>query len=253
MVRAGTVSLNDGRKLAALKGEARKTAVAAVNHGADIRAAVRAAKKQDYNAKVAAAKPKALQGTYRIIYADPCWKYHGLNQADEYGHAERHYDCLDDDELCWFRPGQDKSEYHKGGKGQLVKDLADKDAVLFLWVPSPMLIRCAEIIEKWGFKYKASFVWDKVLHNMGHYNSVRHEMLLICTRGSCKPDVSELKERDSVQSIERSSKHSEKPAEFYKLIEGMYTYGRKLELFARSGRKGWDSIGNEASALSLAA
>jgi hypothetical protein len=26
----------------------------------------------------------------------------------------------------------------------------------------------------------------------------------------------------------------------------MYDHGRKLELFARSGRDGWDSVGNEA-------
>jgi N6-adenosine-specific RNA methylase IME4 len=51
-----------------------------------------------------------------------------------------------------------------------------------------------------------------------------------------------------VQSIERSGKHSEKPQEFYKIIEDMYDHGRKLELFARgSGRKGWDSLGNEAN------
>ena len=51
---------------------------------------------------------------------------------------------------------------------------------------------------------------------------------MICTRGSCLPDTDKL--IDSVQTIERSDKHSEKPQEFYTLIESMYTYGRKLEL-----------------------
>jgi N6-adenosine-specific RNA methylase IME4 len=46
-------------------------------------------------------------------------------------------------------------------------------------------------------------------------------------------------------AIERSDKHSEKPQAFYDIIESMYDPGRKLELFARSGRKGWDSVGNE--------
>ena len=44
---------------------------------------------------------------------------------------------------------------------------------------------------------------------------------------------------------EKRAEHSKKPTEFYKIIETLYDHGRKLELFARSGRKGWDSVGNE--------
>ena len=54
-------------------------------------------------------------------------------------------------------------------------------------------------------------------HNFGHYNSVRHELLLVCTRGSCTPDNPKL--YDSVQAIERSDTHSEKPGEFRDMIE----------------------------------
>ncbi|HSH52407.1 MAG TPA: MT-A70 family methyltransferase, partial [Bacteroidales bacterium] len=90
--------------------------------------------------------------------------------------------------------------------------------------------------------YKTSFVWDKVKHNMGHYNSVRHEFLLVCTKGSCTPDVKKL--FNSVQRIEKT-KHSAKPEKFYEIIETLYTQGEKLELFARNNRKGWKSYGNE--------
>jgi N6-adenosine-specific RNA methylase IME4 len=42
--------------------------------------------------------------------------------------------------------------------------------------------------------------------------------------------------------------------EFYKIIEGLYDHGRKLELFSRNKREGWDMDGNEQDALvSLAA
>lgn len=241
MVRAGDISLVEGRKIISLPASARQIAVKAVEADIEkgdkvnVRAAIRTAKKEDYNATVAAAKPKELEGTYRIIYADPPWKYVGLNQADEHGHAERHYDCLDDDQL---------NKYKVGGK-RLVRDMTDKNAVLFLWVTSPLLERCFAIIEAWGFEYKSSFVWDKVKHNMGHYNSVRHELLLIATKGACKPDVPKLV--DSVQSIERSNKHSEKPEEFRKIIENLYDHGRKLELFRRGATpEGWDIEGNEA-------
>ena len=124
-----------------------------------------------------------------------------------------------------------------------VSEWAEDNAVLFLWVTSPVLEEAFRVVHAWGFEYKASFVWDKIKHNMGHYNSVRHEFLLICTRGSCQPDKQQL--FDSVQSIERS-KHSEKPAEFYDIIETLYTHGRKLEIFARARRDGWDVYGHVA-------
>jgi N6-adenosine-specific RNA methylase IME4 len=224
MVRTGTITLLEGRKLAAIPDDRRSDAIKSVKAGGDVRAAVRTAKKTDYVERVTAAKPKPLEGTYRILYADPCWKYVGLNQADEYGHAERHYDCLDYEQLIAFKPD---------GK-RLVKDIADDNSVLFCWVTSPLLERCFPIIRAWGFSYKASFVWDKVKHNMGHYNSVRHEFLLI-TKGICTPDVPKL--IDSVQEIERSAKHSEKPEDFRRIIEAMYNHGRKLQLFARVKRR----------------
>jgi N6-adenosine-specific RNA methylase IME4 len=104
-----------------------------------------------------------------------------------------------------------------------------------------LLEECFEVIKAWGFKYKSSFVWDKVKHNMGHYNSVRHEFLLVCTRGSCTPDNKKL--YDSVQSVERGG-HSEKPVEFVNIINDLYQYGNKLELFCRTPRDGFDVWGD---------
>ena len=50
---------------------------------------------------------------------------------------------------------------------------------------------------------------------------------------------------DSVISIERT-KHSKKPEEFYGIIEEMYQ-GKKIELFSRKQRKGWEMWGLEVS------
>ena len=232
MVLNGRIKLTEGKKLIALPEDARRKAISAIKAGTDVRMSVREAKKEEYNARIAALKLKPLEGTYRIIYADPPWKYYGLNQAAEYGHAEEHYECLDDNQLMEFKPD---------GK-RLIKELADDNAVLFMWVTAPMLERCFPIIEAWGFKYKTNFVWDKIKHGLGFYNSVRHEHLLIATKGSCTRDAK--KPIDSVQSIKRTE-HSRKPLEFYDIIETMYDHGRKLEIFARSGRHGWDSVGNE--------
>ena len=168
---------------------------------------------------------------FRVIYADPPWKYGdtlGGDLSEGYGGAEKHYPAMSICELC----------------AMPVKDTVDTDAVLFLWVTSPLLFECHPLIKAWGFEYKTSFVWDKVKHNMGHYNSVRHEFLLVCTRGRCTPDVKKL--FDSVQSIERSSKHSEKPEAFRQIIDTIYPHGKRLELFARKQSKGWETYGNQA-------
>lgn len=166
---------------------------------------------------------------YRVIYADPPWSY-GNNQPDYQTEQRDHYPVLSLGDICELP----------------IRDIAEDNSVLFLWVTSPMLEDSFQVIKAWGFKYKASFVWDKVKHNMGHYNSVRHEFLLVCTRGACMPDVPKL--FDSVVAIERTQ-HSRKPDEFYNIIETIYPHGKKLEMFRRGeARQGWDVYGYEANA-----
>lgn len=176
--------------------------------------------------------PPLPSDKYRILYADPPWKYSDsgiIGETDHYGHTARHYPSMTIKELC--------------DMGEQIKDISEDNAVLFLWVTSPLLEECFDVIRKWGFTYKASFVWDKIRHNFGHYNSVRHEFLLICTKGSCTPDISTL--IDSVQSIEKSNIHSEKPEAFRTIIDTLYTHGKRLELFARKEVDNWEAWGNE--------
>jgi len=111
-----------------------------------------------------------------------------------------------------------------------IKDKIEKNAVLFLWVTSPKLEQAFKIIKAWGFEYKTSFVWDKVKHNWGHYNSVRHEFLLICIKGSFPKKNEKL--HDSVITI-NANEHIGKPEYFRELIEKMYPYSNKVELFTR--------------------
>jgi len=125
-----------------------------------------------------------------------------------------------------------------------IKDIAAENAVLFLWATSPILEEAFEVVHAWGFEYKTSFVWDKVKHVMGHYNSVRHELLLVCVRGSCPPDTAKL--FDSVITLERTSEHSEKPDIFRDMIDTLYIYGKRIELFARIAADGWETWGYES-------
>lgn len=166
-------------------------------------------------------------GVYRVIYADPPWQYSNSGNQDSYGHAERHYQTMSIDSMCALKVG----------------DLAAKDSVLFMWVTSPMLRDAMSLLDAWGFDYKTSFVWDKETHNWGFYNSVRHELLLLATKGSCVPDIDE--RIPSVVRVDRTDKHSEKPQEFREIINKLYPHGPRIELFARESVQGWEAWGNE--------
>ena len=189
----------------------------------DLREAVKRYKRQqDEQIRLSNAPEK-----YSLFYADPPWLY-GDKLVEGYGAAENHYPPMSISQLCALP----------------IKDISSDSAVLFLWVTSPLLEECFAVIKAWGFNYKTSFIWDKVRHNYGHYNSVRHELLLVCTKGSYLPEKSEL--IDSVMSVERNDNHSEKPQEFREMIETLYPNSKKLELFARGGYDGWDTFGDEA-------
>lgn len=162
---------------------------------------------------------------YRVIYADPPWQYGDAGYGS--GPAEFHYPTMNLRQICDLP----------------ISEMAAESSVLFLWATSPMLPEALQVVESWGFIYKASFIWNKIKHNVGHYNSVRHEFLLIATRGGCLPDCSQLP--PSVVSIERGE-HSVKPEEFRKIIDSMYPHGKRVELFARKKTEGWDVWGNQA-------
>lgn len=44
---------------------------------------------------------------------------------------------------------------------------------------------------------------------------------------------------------EKSTKHSKKPEIAYRMLEDMFPNAKKIELFARNYRNGWDSFGDE--------
>ena len=219
-------SFNEVRKVAALPEPQRAAVLERVEAGEKANSAILSVKHES----IVASAPKELNGKYRVIYADPPWKYGDTRAGlDGYTAAADHYPSMSIQEL----------------RELPIKSMAEDNAVLFLWVTSPLLEECFEMIKSWGFRYKSSFIWDKIKHNVGHYNSVRHELLLICTRGSCTPDVKKL--HDSVQSIERSDKHSEKPEEFRLIIDEIYPHGKRIELFRRGNAPdGWDVWGNQA-------
>ena len=105
-------------------------------------------------------------------------------------------------------------------------------------------------MDAWGFQYKTHIVWLKVRKDggpdgrgVGFYFRNVTEVLLFGTRGrNARTLAPGRRQVNVIQS--RKREHSRKPEEAYDLIESC-SPGPYLELFARYGRPGWTSWGNE--------
>jgi hypothetical protein len=97
---------------------------------------------------------------------------------------------------------------------------------------------------EWGFAYKSQLVWAKDRTGTGYWARQQHELLLIGTKGDV-PAPAPGQQPSSLISAPVGP-HSAKPAVFHEIIEHMFPTAARLEMFARAGRPGWDSHGNEA-------
>lgn len=127
-------------------------------------------------------------------------------------------------------------------------------SILFLWRVASMQAEALRVIDAWGFTLKSELVWVKTVNvkdvcvpaglcmGMGHYVRGSHEMCLIATRGSFKV------QNRSTHSVFYTPRqlHSEKPDEFYSIVEKLVgPSARKVELFSRWKRAGWECFGDE--------
>lgn len=169
---------------------------------------------------------------YHIIYADPPWKYQDKSKSHG-GGAESHYPCLSIKELCNLP----------------IKDIAEENSVLLMWVTMPMLEVAFEVIKSWGFKYKTcAFTWIKqnkdgsIYMGMGRHTRSNAEICLLATKGKGLKRENKSIKNSHLLPRER---HSAKPELFKKLIESLYGDISRIELFSRYISYGWDAWGNE--------
>jgi len=175
-----------------------------------------------------AAEKRALDeiGIYSVIYADPPWSYdHPISDSRR---IENQYPTMNIDEICALH----------------VQSISADDAILFLWVTTPMLEKGFRVLNAWGFEYRTSMVWVKPSIGMGQWVRQRHELLLIGVKGNI-PTPRDGDKPDSVIEAPRLE-HSKKPEIVYEIIEKMYPELPKVELFSRNKRNGWETWGYES-------
>jgi N6-adenosine-specific RNA methylase IME4 len=185
-----------------------------------------------------------VAGGWPCLVADVPLRFSSNSRARPGRNAMRHYRCLPAEELATLPVG----------------DIAAPDAWLFFWATGPCLPQAFSIITAWGFRYSGSgFVWIKLrraydsnqlrlvpiaeadLHTgLGHTTRKNAEFCLLARRGRPQRLAADVRE----VVLEPVREHSRKPAEVYRRIE-RFCAGPRIDLFAREGRPGWISWGDQ--------
>jgi site-specific DNA-methyltransferase (adenine-specific) len=177
---------------------------------------------------------------YKIIYADSPWSYNDKMSGHSFS-LDHEYETQD---LEWI-------------KNLPVKDIADKDSVLFMWAVSPMLPEAIEVMKCWGYSYKTlAFCWNKLskdgkwIHNLGRWTMGNVELCLLGVKGHPKRICTNVKQL----VVALRGRHSAKPDVVRERIVELMGDLPRIELFARGDKevdmlgyskfKNWDTWGN---------
>lgn len=183
---------------------------------------------------------------YRAILADPPWRYVTRSEKGMDRSPDRHYETMTLDEI----------------KAMPVRDLAQKDCVLFMWVIDSHVQMALEVIKAWGFTYKTvGFYWAKTnkdgsfFQGTGHWTRANPEhayeayfgeegdaercfLNTVGRPGRVGKNVPRL-------IVARRREHSRKPEEIWSRIEQLVD-GPYLELFGREQHGDWTVWGKES-------
>ena len=173
-----------------------------------------------------------MKKKYNIIYADPPWKVMaGSKQGRKEGDSQK--------SLKLTYPTMELEEI----KNLPIKQMADKNCVLFLWTINKYLEQSYEVARAWGFKPSTMLVWDKTPKGLGLGGTftLANEYLLFCRKGTVK---SNHRVKGNHWHFPRE-KHSRKPDFFRNLITDTFGDLPRVELFARENFQGWDAFGNQ--------
>ena len=170
--------------------------------------------------------------SYDLVMADPPWRFETYSDKGLGKSAQSHYDCESLDYI----------------KALPVHELGRGDCILWLWATHPMLPQAFEVVKAWGFRYATSGVWvkrtvnGKLAFGTGYKLRCASEPFIIATLGN--PQTV----RDIRTVIEGPIReHSRKPDEAYAAADRMFPKAvRKLDMFSRESRPGWETWGNEA-------
>lgn len=183
--------------------------------------------------------------SYDLIMADPPWPTAMRSPKGNGKSFARHYNAMTFADIAALPVG----------------NLAAKSCVLFLWCTWPLLLNGGDrhyrgadasfspvgnVMKAWGFHYATGGAWMKRTKNgllafgTGYRARSACEPFLIGINGRPKNSRSE---RNVIEGLARE--HSRKPEGAFAWCERYLPGARRVELFSRQDRPGWDHWGNE--------
>jgi len=174
------------------------------------------------------AEPPPLpgRGPYRVIVADPPWPDE-LRREDPSHRANTPYPQMSIAQIC----------------AVTVKEIAHADCVLFLWTTNFRMRNAFAVLDAWGFEDRTILTWVKDKMGTGDWLRGRTEHCLMAGRGA--PTIALTNQTTVLHAPARG--HSQKPPEFYDLVESLCPAPRYADLFSRYRHNDkWDCHGDEA-------
>lgn len=174
---------------------------------------------------------------YGIIYTDPPWQQSkgGKKSARPNSSGGRlSYPTMSIEDI---------SSLHEN----VFRELTEEKHNVFMWTIDKYIIDTEQFMKKLGYTRHARIIWDKITGQATAF-TVRftHEYLLwFYKKGDILMPAKDTRGKYSDVIREQVKRHSQKPEYAYEMLEDMFPDVRKLELFARNKRDGWDCWGNE--------
>lgn len=176
-------------------------------------------------------EPQPLpEGPFRVIAADYPWEYE-KRKEDGTQRNQTPYPTMTIEEGVAL--------------GEQIQKIAYFDCILWFWTTNAHMPVAHEIVRAWGFTHKTILTWDKGRIGTGDWLRGQTEHCIMAVRGT---PVVNLTNQPTIIHAPPTKEHSEKPDEFYELVEELCP-GSKLEMFSRKGRPDWQAWGAEAGKL----
>ena len=133
---------------------------------------------------------------------------------------------------------------------KIIDDLLYKNAAenhcVFMWTIEQFLSECDTEMERRGYKRHCRMIWDK-MNGVAPAFTVRysHEYLIWYYKPKmCKIEKT-IQGKFMTVFREKVRQHSRKPDFAYNMINELYPYSNKIDVFSREKRDGWDQFGDQ--------
>jgi N6-adenosine-specific RNA methylase IME4 len=119
---------------------------------------------------------------------------------------------------------------------------------LFVWTIEKFLTECDQMMAGLGYRRHVRLVWDKGNGPTPAY-TVRysHEYLVWYYRPKMIPINRKMRGKALSVFSSPGRQHSRKPDVAYDLVASLYPKCRKIDIFSREKREGWDQLGDECN------